>query len=147
MFTVSADPTVAFVDAVKTKLSADSVLVAMVTGIYGHLSEAARTNYPYIVLARRESAPAGAMQLAGSEVTLFVDVWSDAKGPFTVTSICSRVYAVLERQPLSVGGFVITVGSMTRVAQTIFDEPDADDPNQLLYHGVQQWTAIVEETH
>lgn len=147
MFTVSADPTVAFVDAVKAKLSADSVLVAMVTGIYGHLSEAARTNYPYVVLARREGVPAGAMQLAGSEVTLFIDVWSDAKGPFTVTSICSRIYAVLERKPLMVSGFTLTDASVTRMAQTIFDEPDADDPDSLLYHGVQQWTAIVEETH
>lgn len=147
MFTVSADPTIAFVDAVRAKLIGDAMLVGMVTGIYGHLSEAARTAYPYIVLGHRRAEPSGAMQLAGSALTLHIDVWSDAKGPLTVQQICSRIYTLLERQTLAVTGFTMESHSMDRVNQNVFDEPDMDDPNNLLYHGQQEWTAVVEESH
>lgn len=146
MFTVTADPTVAFVDAVKSRLSSDTTLSALVTGIYGHLSEAARTSYPYVVLGRR-SVPedAGAMGLPGSMVTLQIDVWSDAKGPYVATHICSRIYTVLERQPLTVTTFDCLDGSMRREFQEVFDEPDEDSPEKRLYHGVQRWSAEIHE--
>lgn len=144
-FAVTADPIVAFVDAVKAKLGADATFMAMVTGVYGQLPAAARTLYPYVVLGRRTSTPGGAMQLAGNQVSLQIDVWSDAKGPATVSLICSRIYAVLERQPLILSGFSLVEGSMTREFQEVFDEPDADSRDQVLYHGVQRWVADVHE--
>ena len=147
MFTVTADPTVAFVDAIKARLSADAQLVALVTGIFGHLSEAARVAYPYLVLGRRTSNnEGGAMGLAGGQVTLQIDGWSNAKGPYAISSIGSRVYAVLERQPLSVSGFALVEGSLTREFQEVFDEPDEDKPDSRLYRLVQRWTAEIDES-
>lgn len=144
MFTVSADPTVAFVDAVKTRLAADTTLAALVTGIYGHLSQAARTAYPYVVLGRRTSdGSSGAMGLPGGIVSLQVDVWSDAKGPYAATVICSRMYTLLERHPLTVTGFDLVAGSLHREMQDVFDEFDSDSPDRVLYHGVQRWTAEI----
>jgi hypothetical protein len=145
-FTVSADPLVVFVDAIKTRLEADTLLDALITGVYGHLSEATRTAYPYVVLGRR-SVPesAGAMGTAGQIVELQIDVWSDAKGPYTVTTICSAIYRLLERWTPALSAFDVVEGSLTRAFQDIFDEPDEDNLEQTIYHGVQRWRAEIHE--
>ena len=147
-FTVTADPTIAFVDAVKTRLSADATLAALVTGIYGHLSEAARVAYPYLVLGRRTSGElvgGGPMGLDANQVSLQIDGWSDGKGPYAMSVIGSRVYAVLERWTPAIPGFVMVTGSLTREMQEVFDEPDEDKPNARLYRLVQRWTAEIHE--
>jgi hypothetical protein len=150
VFTVTADPTVAFADAIYAALTADtgtSGLMTLVTGVYGHLSEAARTAYPYVVLGRTtRTGDAGAMQIAGSRVTLQIDTWSDAKGPYDASRIVSRVYALLERRRLAVQGFTAVDGSLTCEYTEIFDEPDEDKPGSRLYHGVQRWVAEIHES-
>lgn len=146
MLTVTADPTVAFVDAVKARLDADTALAALVTGIYGHVSEAARVAYPYLVLGRRTSdSSSGAMGIAGGRVTLQIDGWSNAKGPYQISNIASRVYAVLYRRSLAVPWFVLVEGSLERDMQEVFAEPDEDKPQDLLYRLVQRWTAEIHE--
>ena len=146
MFTVSAEPAQAFVDAVSARLSADGTLLALVTGIVAHLSEAARVAYPYVVLGRRGiDRNAGAMGCAGANVSLQLDVWSDAKGPYQAGRILSRVSVLLERYPLVVAGFAPVQGSLTCDMSEVFDEPDADKPMALLYHGVQRWGMELHE--
>ena len=148
MFTVTADPTVAVVDAIKARLSADATLTALVTGIYGHLSEAARVAYPYLVLGRRTTnalVGGGPMGLGGNTVSLQIDGWSDAKGPYAISAIASRVYVVLERTPLALAGLTLVQGSLMREMQEIFDEPDEDKPGARLYRMVQRWTAELHE--
>src|SRR4051812_10974107 len=104
MFSVSAEPVVAFVDAFRAPIAADAQLLAgavnarPLVGIYGHVSEAARVNYPYLVLGQRTvDGNAGAMQRAGQIITLQLDGWSNAKGPFEIQAIGSRVFALMER--------------------------------------------------
>jgi hypothetical protein len=152
VFTVTGEPQIAFVDAFKTRLAIDSELLAggtswrSITGVFGHLSEAARTAYPYVVLGRRSRQNnSGAMQIAGGKVTLQLDVWSDAKGPFEVSRLLSRIFALFERQPLRVSGYELVRGSVTCEFTEIFDEPDEDKPGAKLYHGVQRWTAEIHE--
>lgn len=148
MFTITADPTVAFVDAIKTRLSADATLADMVTGIYGHVSEAARVAYPYLVLARRTSSElvgGGPMGLGANQVSLQIDGWSDGKGPYAISAIASRVYVVLERWTPALPGFEMVQGSLKRELQEVFDEPDEDKPNARLYRMVQRWTAEIHE--
>jgi hypothetical protein len=83
MFLVTADPTTAFADAIKTILSADAALSALVEGVFGHVSETAAQDYPYVVLSRTSAdGNAGAMGIAGHLVSLQVDAWSNAKGPY-----------------------------------------------------------------
>lgn len=150
MFTVTADPTIAFADAIHAVLTADTGtggLTTLVTGIYGHLSEAARTAYPYVVLGRTtRTGDTGAMQIAGSRVSLQIDTWSDAKGPYAASQIVSRIYALLERRRLVVPGFSCVEGSLTCEYTEIFDEPDEDKPGSRLYHGVQRWVAEIHES-
>jgi hypothetical protein len=146
-FMVSGTPTQAFVDAVKAALEADTALDALITGVFGHLKETQRTAYPYIVLGRRgRSNDAGAMQLAGSRMSLQIDGWSAHQGASQMHAILSSVYAVLERQTLAVSGYEMVRGSLTCEFEDVFDEPDPDIPTRALYHGVQRWTCDIYET-
>ena len=147
MFTVTAEPTQAFTESISARLRADTTLMAQVTGVYGHLSEAQRTAYPYLVLGRRHlTREAGAMGLAGGIVELQIDGWSDYKGPLEMQQILSRVSVLLERQPIVVTGFDLLRGSLTCTLSDVDDEPDEDKPGSRLWHGVQQWTAEIHES-
>lgn len=146
MFTVTAEPTQAFADAVAARFDADATLLALVTGVFGKLSEAARVPYPYVVLGRRNmNRDAGAMGLAGANVTLQIDVWSDYDGPYETQRILSRLSQLLERQMLAVAGFSMVGGSLTCELSEVDDEPDEDKPGARLYHGIQRWTAEIHE--
>jgi Protein of unknown function (DUF3168) len=146
MFTVTGSPTQAFIDALRLALIADATLMALVIGVFGNLSEAQRTVYPYLVLGRRSRQnDGGAMQIAGGHVSVQFDVWSAHKGASEAHAILSRVAALLERRSLRVSGYAVIAGSLTCEMEEVFDEPDADKPGARLYHGVQRWTADIEE--
>jgi len=154
MLTVTGTPVIAVVDAMRTILRADTDTgvpesLASVMGsanrVYDHLPEASRTTLPYLVLGRRSRTnEAGAMQLVGSMVTVQVDGWSDAKGPYQMQRILSRVSTLLERRlALSVGAFAYVERSLTCEFEDVFSETDEDAPEQRLYHGVQRWQCEV----
>lgn len=149
-YPVSGSPTTAFVDAIRALLLADATLTGLLsstTAVFGHLSEAERTDYPYVVLGRRSRTnDAGAMQTAGSMQALQIDVWSDHKGPAEAQGICSRIAVLLERSPtLTMTGFDYVQGSLTCELEDVFDEPDEDSPDRRLYHGVQRWMAEIHD--
>jgi hypothetical protein len=146
MFTVSGSPVQAMVDAVKAALEADASLMAIVTVVTGHVSETERATYPYLVLGRRNrNGDVGAMTIAGSQVSLQLDWWSNHRGPSEAQAIGSHVSRILERRALPVAGFALVRGSLTCDFEEVFDEPDEDMPGQKLYHGVQRWTAEIHE--
>jgi hypothetical protein len=147
MFTVTAEPTQVFADGVSARLKADAPLIAMLTGVFGHLSEAARVNYPYLVLGRRTmNRDAGAMGLPGANVFLQLDGWSAYKGPYEMARVLSRVSVLLERFPIVVPGFAPVNGSLTCELSEVFEEPDEDKPGNRLYHGVQRWACEIHES-
>jgi hypothetical protein len=143
----TGSPVLAFVDGVKAALDADATLTALVTGIYGYVPEAARTAFPYLVLGQRSrTTDAGAMQKAGSRVSLQIDGWSDHKGASEMHAILSRVAAVLERTDVTVTGFTLVSHSLTCEMEDVIEEPDEDAPERRLYHGVQRWVAEIHES-
>jgi hypothetical protein len=154
-FTVSQEPVVAFVDAFKAPIASDAVLLAGATnvrplvGVYGHVSEAARVTYPYVVLGQRTvNGDAGAMQRAGALITLQLDGWSDAKGPFEIQAIGSRIYALMERRAMfRVPGFEVIDGSLHREFAEYYDEPDDDKPGSKLCRMVQRWAVEIHESN
>lgn len=146
-FTVTAEPTQAFVDGVSDRLTGDATLMALVTGVYAHLREASRTAKPYVVLGHRSlSRDAGAMQLPGGRVSLQIDVFSDYKGPYQAAQILSRISVLLERYDVTVTGFDLINGSLSCEMSDIVDEPDDDKPEARIYHGVQRWTAEIHQS-
>lgn len=148
MFSVSAEPVVAFVDAVRSVLTRDTTLMALVSGVYGHLSETAAVSYPYLVLGQRSTdGDAGAMQTAGTIVTLQIDGWSSAKGPYEIERIGSRVFALLERRKgFDVSGFAVIQGSLHRASGFYDFEYDDQTPQNSLYRLMQQWTVELHES-
>ena len=146
MFAVTAEPRAAFRAAISARLHADATLTALVTGIYGHLSEAARVAYPYLVFGSQSmNREAGAMGLPGANVFLQLDGWSAYKGPAEMEDILSRVSVLLERQPLAVTGFAMVLGSLTCEISDIDEEPDEDKPGSVLWRGMQRWMAEIHE--
>jgi len=146
MFTVTAEPRQAFRLAFGARLRADAGLMAIVSGPYGRLSEAARVPYPYLVFGQQSmDRNAGAMGLAGANVSLQLDGWSDYKGPAEMDAILSRLSVLLERQTLAVPGFAMVQGSLTCELSESFEEADEDMPDARLFHGVQRWTAEIHE--
>lgn len=142
---VTGSPVQAVVDGVKAALTADTTLMARVTGVYGHLPSG-RTAYPYVVLGRRSRQnDSGAMQTVGGHVSVQIDVWSAHLGASETHSILSDIARVLERRAIAVSGYSLVGGSLTCELEDVFDEPDEDSPERRLYHGVQRWTCEVHE--
>lgn len=155
MFTVTGSPVKPFVEAVLARLRGDATLLALLDPdaavaaekITGHVSADERMTEPYIVLGRRSrTGDAGAMQVAGSMVSLQIDVFSAHTGPSEASQIQSRIAELLERPTLLVSGFEMVRGSMTVEFEEVFDEPDSDLPDAgKLYHGVQRVVAEIHE--
>lgn len=147
MFVVTGSPTQAFVDALRAALTSDVTLMALITGVYGHVSEADRTAYPYLVLGDRhlDEGQARSMAMSGGRTSVQLDGWSAHKGGSEMHAILSRARIVLERRTLTVLGFSMMAGSLTCEFEDILDEPDADNPKKTLYHGIQQWVAEIDE--
>ena len=147
MFLATGNAQEAVVDAVVAALKGDTALMALVTGVYGHVPRAARASHPYV----RVSQPAldqdahGGMGVGGGRVSFSVDVWSNAKGPHRTREILARLLVGLERRDLVLVGFDLAGGSLHCTESIVFDEPDPDMPEETLYHGHQEWEALVEE--
>ena len=134
-------------DAAKIRLQGDATLTALVTGVYGHVPGAARTAHPYLRLSSPvlDQDAFGAMGIGGGQVMFAIDGWSNAKGAHAMRAILARVLVLLERQDLTLDQHRLGGGSLHCTLSTVFDEPDPDMPEQLLYHGHQDWEADVEE--
>ena len=146
MFLATGNELEAVMDAVVPALKGDSPLMALVTGVYGHVPQAQRTSHPYV----RVSDPLltddfGGMGFGGGKVQFSVDAWSNAKGPHAVRVILARLRTVLERRDLVLIGFYLAGGSLHCTESRDFTEPDPDMPEQMLYHGHQSWEALVDE--
>jgi hypothetical protein len=146
-YVVTGSPTQAFVDALKARLESDATLMAMITGVFGHLSEATRTAYPYLVLGYRhlDEGQARSMSLPGGKTQVQLDGWSDHKGGSEMHAILSRSRVLLDRFPLRVKGYTLMAGSLTCEFEDVFDEPDEDKPQSKLYRGIQRWSAEIDE--
>lgn len=147
-YPVTTEPTQAFVDAVQTRLAADSGLTAIIgTRLYAALPKSARVTLPYLVLGRRSVLrDAGPMATPAGLVSLTIEGWSSARGPDEMARMLSRVSAVLERETLSVDGHDMVDGSLTCEMSEVMDEPDQDMPDRVLFHGVQRWSAEIHQT-
>lgn len=150
-FLVTGNAQEAVIDAVVAALKGDTALMALVTGVYGAVPRAARTNHPYV----RISDPAlnqdayGGMGVGGGRVMFSVDTWTKASSTKGVAhrarEIQARLLVVLERRDLVLVGFELAGGSLHCTESMVFDEPDPEMPEESLYHGHQTWEALVEE--
>lgn len=148
-YVVTGSPLGPFGDAVLNALLDDNALDAIVDGrIKASLKKAENTPLPYIVGARRdliEGNGAGSMQVEGGKATMWLDFWSEKNGPDEVQSMMARARAVLSRRTLRLTHFSMIAGSLVCESEHVIPDFDPDMPQKSLFHGVQQWTALVEE--
>jgi hypothetical protein len=142
-------PVSPFSDAMLATLRGDPTLVALVPGgIYTALKLSSETAFPYIVLTRAGyfTGGVGAMGLEGVRVWMDCDVWSEQNGPYETEQIQSRVRYLLQRQTLALVGFSMIAHSLDCDEERVMPDYDPDMPSRSLFHGVQHWQALVEET-
>jgi hypothetical protein len=137
-------------DAVLASLQADATLMALVTGVYEEVPEAARTSYPYVVLSDLPGSADrfGGMGQFGGRVRFAVDVFSSYKGDHETHTILARVAKLLWHTDLSLpAGYALGGGSLDLPEPYFVSrEPDPDMPDRELRHGHMEWEADVEET-
>lgn len=138
----------AFGDAVLSALEADTTLSTLVGGRIVAATKLGRlTALPLIVGERRELLPGSvAMQKEGGAAGIWLDTWSELNGTYEVETIQARIRAVLSRDTmLTIDGYAMYAGSLACDDEQVFGDFDPDMPQRGLFHGVQHFTADLEE--
>lgn len=145
--TVTGSPLGPFALAVFNALKNDASLAALATGgVHAQLPSGVETPCPYVVIGRRTMAPEGGTVVTdGNRVSVWLDVWSDYAGPGQAQQILSRIRAVLHRAALEVPGYRVTKFSITCREEHCFRDTDPELEGKSFYHGVQEWTSLLEE--
>ncbi|WP_228979718.1 DUF3168 domain-containing protein [Streptomyces sp. DH12] len=89
--------------AVYAKLTAHAPLMALVTGVYDHVPEAAA--HPYVTIGSITETADDAHNQRGLEARLVLHVWSKYRGFKQAAQILAALDDALDRQPLTVAGF------------------------------------------
>ena len=89
--------------ALYTKLSGDGVLMGMLTGIHDITPQ--KSALPYIVIGggQAQGLPADSVNI--TELTLELDIWTDASGRKPALTIMNRLFALLHLGTLTLSGF------------------------------------------
>lgn len=138
-----------FSDSMLNTLKADATLVGLVPGgIYTALKQSSTTVFPYVVLTRfgMNAGGAGAMGLEGGRLWCELDVWSEKNSPYQTEQIMSRIRFLLQRETLTVVGFKMIGNSLECDEERVLPDYDPDMPTRSLFHGVQHWFCLIEDT-
>ena len=123
--------------AVFAALTADAPLVALlgVARIYDDVPQS--SNFPYLTFGQSTARDWSTASEDGSEHTITLNVWSQAKGRNEVHEIMSAARAVLHGQPLTLDGHrLINLRHESSEARRASDGET--------YHGVSRFRAVTE---
>lgn len=135
---MSADSQWPLQQAVFAALGADAGIKALLGDpprIYDHVPPAGA--FPYLVLGEATSQPFDAKTEDGMEQTLTLHTWSRYRGLKETKDIMAAVAAVLDDQPLSLGGHTLVL--LRFAFGTTSLESDG-----LTRHGVQRFRALTQ---
>ncbi len=108
--------------AVYAKLTGDAPLMALVSGVYDEVPEAAV--HPYVSLGSITELVDDAHNQRGLEASVVLHVWSKYRGFKEAATILAALDAALDRQPLVVDGF--TDISIAHQQHQELRDPDPD---------------------
>lgn len=111
--------------AVMQKLKADSTLAGLVTGIFDEVPDNAAM--PYVTLGSMTEFEEDSHTQRGLNVLLVLHIWSDYAGNSEAAQILATLVDVLDRQPLTVPGWIDVSVAMNQ-ANT------STDPNPAIRH-------------
>lgn len=124
--------------AIYTKLTSDTTLMALVSGVFDQPSEDAA--YPYVLIGDGTEVPDDAHDRQGVTTTVTLHIWSRYRGYAEAAAILREVDRLLDRQPIDVAGFV-TVSVVNEFHQFLRDP----DP-QIRHIPVRYRIRLEEET-
>lgn len=134
---MAGDSSSALQTAIYTKLTSDSTLDGLVTGVFDSVPET--TDYPYISIGADTFIDWGAMDFQGMEATITIHSWSRARGRKEVKAIMARIYALLHEASLTVTSHNCVL-IRQEYSETLLD------PDGTTYHGVQRFRALTHES-
>lgn len=89
--------------ALYSKLDGDGVLMGMVSGVYDVVPQ--KTALPYVVIGDGQMRVLDAQGLALTDLSLLLDVWTDASGRKNALAIMNRLFSLLHLGTLTISGF------------------------------------------
>lgn len=120
--------------ALYSKLSGDSALMDLVSGVYDAVPQHAALPYVVIGDGSANEVPQVATQM--SECQLLLNVWTSGGGRKVALAILNRLHALLHQGSLSLGGFTLIAMRCVRAETTV----DADHDR---VSGVLELTVLV----
>lgn len=90
--------------AVYSKLTADTALMGLVTGVLDYVPEAQVA--PYVTIGAITEVPSDSHSQRGLTSNLSLHVWSRYRGYKQAADILAALDALLDRQPLTVAGYI-----------------------------------------
>ena len=89
--------------AIYSKLTADGVLMGLVTGIYDTVP--AHTAMPYVVIGEGESETQDLLTSTDTQCRLEISVWGEPTGRKNTLTIMDRIYGLLQHATLTISDF------------------------------------------
>ncbi|WKV74723.1 DUF3168 domain-containing protein [Streptomyces sp. PCS3-D2] len=110
--------------AAYTLLTADTELMALITGVYDYVPE--DVVFDYVTIGEATEIPDNRHGGFGRQTTLTLHVWTRYRGHARGQRIAARIVALLDHQPLTITG-LHHVSTRFEFSQTLTDpEPPGD---------------------
>lgn len=124
--------------ALYAALTADTMLMSLITGVYDYVPE--DVVFPYVAIGEATEIPDNRHGGFGRQTTVTLHVWTRHRGHSKGLAIGSRVTALLDHQPLAITG-AAWVATRFEFSQTLTDpEPPGD-----VRHLVLRYRVITEQ--
>lgn len=125
--------------AIFDALRADAALTALLGGAAKIIDHApADIAFPYISFGRVSAYDWSTATETGSEHIVSLHVWSKGKGKKEALAILARAEVLLHDQPLDLSSGYTLVNLRAEFSEVRYDE------DQMVYHGVGRFRAVVE---
>ena len=106
--------------ALYAKLTADGVLMGMVTGVYDVVPQ--QSALPYIVLGDGAGTVRAADAADVTDCRLALHVWSEMGGRKTVLAIMNRLQALIHLGAMTLDGFALVSMRVEQASTTLADQ-------------------------
>lgn len=133
---MSGDLTSELQAALYTKLTGDTTLMALISGVYDRVPEGA--TFPYVSIGEIDSQDDSTFSLDAQSVTMTIHTWSRQRGKKQTQQIMARIHDLLHRGSMAISGGYFA-GSVHKFSTVL------DDPDGLTYHGVARYQSRVSE--
>lgn len=118
-------------EALFARLTADSALMSVVTGVHDTVPEP--TLYPYVVLGEAIETPDNQLGQFGSRLSVTLHTWSRYRGMAETNLILNHVVRILDHAPVAIAGRTLIAVRLEQLLTLRDTDPD-------LRHGVVRFT-------